>query len=88
MASDSDAQSKLQAIEAYVIGERLRRGITNLGTQSKPEISGESYGVDGEFVSLLERQLLTVEIGFGCWNELSNEDTLNGVWRVVRRRTS
>jgi hypothetical protein len=50
----------------------------------KSELSGESFG---EMTMLLDRQLMTTEIGYGCWNELNDIDVLQAVYRLVKSRT-
>lgn len=54
-----DAQTMLSAIETYVLRERERRGIRNVDTSLKTELSGQAFG---EFVMLLERQLMTTSV--------------------------
>ena len=80
------ADTKRYVIEQYVLAERIRREIRSLGWDEKPELSAEAQGSDGEFESLLERQLLTTEIGYGAWKDLEDDEVLTGVWRVVTRR--
>src|SRR6266542_2675255 len=62
-----DDRMMLSTIEDYILRERKRRNITTVDDRIKPELSGESFD---EFVMLLERQLMTTDIGCGGWEDL------------------
>lgn len=79
-----DPQAMLSAISNYVLSERRRRGINSVDTSTKPELSCEAFG---EFTVLLERQLMTTAVGYGDWASLDDIDVLEGVYRVVERRS-
>jgi hypothetical protein len=78
--------SKRKAIEEYVISARRERGIRNVDRTIKPEVSGIMQGPDGDIESLVERELLTTEIGAGAWHELEDPTILDAVFRVVTLR--
>jgi hypothetical protein len=77
------ADEKLSTIKDYVRRERSRQGIHNVDRTTKSEMSGESFG---EIVMLLDRQLMTTEIGYGSWDELNNIEVLEAVYLLVRSR--
>lgn len=74
------------AIEEYIISARREREIRNVDRTVKPELSGIMQGRDGEIESLVERELLTTEIGAGAWVELEDPTILDAVFRVVACR--
>jgi hypothetical protein len=82
-----DQASKLAVVEAYVKSERRRRGIVKLGRAEKVELSGFMHGTDGDIESLIDRQLLTTERGFGSWRELEDPNTLDAALRVIKARS-
>jgi hypothetical protein len=77
---------KRKAIEEYVISARRERDIRNVDRTIKPEVSGIMQGPDGDIESLVERELLTTEIGAGAWLELEDPMILDAVFRVVTLR--
>jgi hypothetical protein len=74
------------AIEEYIISARQEREIRNVDRRVKPELSGIMQGCDGEIESLLDRELVTTEIGAGAWAELEDPMILDAVFRVVTSR--
>jgi hypothetical protein len=81
-----DRSLKRKAIEEYVISARRERDIRNVDRTIKPEVSGIMQGPDGDIESLVERELLTTEIGAGAWLELEDPTILDAVFRVVTSR--
>lgn len=79
-----DSGTMLEAIKKYVVDERVRMNILTVDTLSKSEPSG--YAFD-EFALLLDRQLLTTIEGHGGWHSLEDPEILDGVYRLVVRRT-
>jgi hypothetical protein len=77
---------KRKAIEEYVISARRERDIRNVDRTIKPEVSGIMQGPDGDIESLVERELLTTEIGAGAWLELEDPTILDAVFRIVTLR--
>jgi hypothetical protein len=77
---------KRKAIEEYVISARRERDIRNVDRTIKPELSGIMQGPDGDIESLVERELLTTEIGAGAWLELEDPTILDAVFRIVTLR--
>jgi hypothetical protein len=77
---------KRKAIEEYVISARRERDIRNVDRTTKPEVSGIMQGPDGDIESLVERELLTTEIGAGAWLELEDPTILDAVFRIVTLR--
>ncbi len=77
---------KRKAIEEYVISARRERDIRNGDRTIKPEVSGIMQGPDGDIESLVERELLTTEIGAGAWLELEDPTILDAVFRIVTLR--
>jgi hypothetical protein len=80
-----DAKAMLAAIEEYVLWEPRRRGILRVDDSFKSELSGDA---SGEFVMLLDRQLMTTRFGHAAWRELDDFDIPRGVYRLVGVRTS
>jgi hypothetical protein len=76
-------EEMMSLIKDYVKQERARQGIINVDTAIKSELSGEAFG---EMVMLLDRQLMTTEIGYGSWVELKDFEVLRGVYLLVKRR--
>jgi hypothetical protein len=74
------------AIEEYIISARRERGIRNVDRTVKPELSGFMQGSDGDIASLVDRELVTTEIGAGAWAELEDPTILDAVFRVVTAR--
>lgn len=79
------AAEMMSLIKDYVTRERVRQGIEEVDREIKSELSGESFG---EMVMLLDRQLMTTEMGYGSWIELNNTEVLEAVYRLVRSRAS
>jgi hypothetical protein len=79
------ADEMMSSIEEYVTRERVRQGVKDVDREVKAELSGESFG---EMVLLLDRQLMTTEMGYGSWIELNNAGVLEAVYRLVRSRAS
>ena len=73
----------ISSIRDYVTRERVRQGFEDVDREIKSELSGESFG---EMVLLLDRQLMTTEMGYGSWVELNNTEVLEAVYRIVRSR--
>jgi hypothetical protein len=73
----------LSAVTAYVIHERERKGITTADFGTRSELSGEAFG---EFVMLLDRQLMTTVVGYGAWHELDDSKVLTEVYQLVEER--
>lgn len=72
-------------IQEYVLSERLRQKISEVDQKYKSELSGEMHG---EFEMLLDRQLLTTEVGYAGWRELEDPVVLEGVYTLVQIRIS
>ena len=81
-----DRSLKRLAIEDYIISARREREIWNVGRTAKPELSGFMQGADGDIESLVDRELVTTEIGAGAWAELEDPTILDAVFRVVTSR--
>jgi hypothetical protein len=79
------ADEMLFLIKDYVTRERARLGIQDVDREVKSELSGESFG---EMVMLLDRQLMTTEMGYGSWVELNDSEVLEGVYRLVKSRAN
>ena len=73
----------LESVIAYVEKIRADDGISALGRQRQPEISGQTYH-GGEIAMLVERQLARTEFGFGAWRELTDPHVLRAVNEYVR----
>jgi hypothetical protein len=84
-AKMATAAEMLSSIKDYVTRERVRQGIEDVDREIKSELSGESFG---EMVMLLDRQLMTTEMGYGSWIELNNTEVLEHVYRLVKSRAS
>ena len=78
--------NKLDEVLFLVNVERKRRSIQSLSTDMKSEGSGFSRGVDGDILSLIERQLLITKFGYGAWQELKNPKILSETLRVLREQ--
>ena len=74
------------AIEEYIISARREREIRNVDRTVKPELSGFMQGPNGDIESLVDRELVTTEIGAGAWAELEDPTILDAVFRVVTSR--
>jgi hypothetical protein len=74
------------AIEEYVISARRERETRNVDRTVKPELSGFMRGSDGDIESLVDRELVTTEIGAGAWAEIEDPTILDAVFRVVTAR--
>lgn len=71
-------------VEEYVLRERVRQGIHAVDRTVKSELSGEAYG---EIALLLDRQLMTTEVGYGSWTSLKDPGVLEAVYLLVCSRT-
>jgi 8-oxo-dGTP pyrophosphatase MutT (NUDIX family) len=84
LASESPVVSmeeKKQRILSYITSERIRRGISTVDRLVKSELSGFMQGTDGDIQSLVERQLMTTEEGYGSWRELNDPAIVDAVYR-------
>ena len=73
----------MSSIKDYVTRERTRQSIQDVDREVKSEMSGESFG---EIAMLLDRQLMTTEIGYGSWIELNSIEVLEATYILVKRR--
>jgi hypothetical protein len=77
-------EHRISALARKIETLRLRRGVTEVDRETKPELSGISYP-GGEIGHLVERQLVTTECGYGSWDELRNPEVLSAVEEYVER---
>lgn len=77
---------KMKIIISYVEEERKHFPEIKVTRERKPELSSVGGGPLAEFESLLDRQLISTEFGYGGWRELKHEDVLNGVIEVIESR--
>ena len=73
------------AVHRRVLAERQGLGIRPVDRRTKLEFSGAAFG---EFATLLHRQLLTTEEGFGGWHPLEHSAVLERVHLEVSRQTT
>jgi hypothetical protein len=79
-------ESKIAQLRLYIEHERAQIPGVTLSRERKSELSGESYGVDGEIASFVDRQLLYTEEGYGAWRDLEDEHLLDEVLHFLKRR--
>lgn len=75
-------RKKLAAIKKYITKERKKKEIAEeeIGTSRMFEGSCEA---NGEFYTLVERQLMFTHEGYGAWGELNSTEVLDGAYRYV-----
>lgn len=77
----------LDSVIAYVEEVRADEGISELGRDQRPEISGQAHHA-GEIALLVECQLVKTEFSFGAWRELKNPQVLRAVKEYVRAESA